>query len=85
MSAKILIMKECPRCGVIMGLNLSQEQFFCYQKQYLSGEKCIQDALPDMGCFQREFLMTGYCPECQSVIFGKEEADMTDFEKITGD
>lgn len=35
----------------------------------------IQNALPTLNATEREFLMTGYCPHCQEIIFGNGETE----------
>lgn len=42
---------------------------FCGQIHYV----IIQKALPDLTAEQREALISGMCPDCQSDIFGTEE------------
>ena len=38
----------------------------------------IQDRFPDMDVQKREFIKSGYCPDCQKTLFGTEY-DRSDF------
>lgn len=64
-----LIKKNCPFCLEETYLKLSDEQHGEYTK-YLEEGGAIQDALSLFNKFEREYIMTGYCPECQEKIFG---------------
>lgn len=45
----------------------------CYEA-YLSGMS-VQDAFPHLNPVEREFLITGYCPDCQKLLFGNGVSD----------
>lgn len=65
---------NCPMCSGRWSIELSEDQerrFF----EYKSSGKLIQDALPDLNAVEREFLKSGYCPECQKEIFDCDETD----------
>jgi len=66
------ITKRCPFCGEISSLNLTKEEYQRYQR-YLRREDVIQNLLPTLNIFEREFLITGYCVrnKCQDLIFGR--------------
>ena len=64
-----LIKKTSPFCLEGTYLKLSDEQNDEYI-EYLEEGGAIQDALSLFNKFEREFVITGYCPECQEKIFG---------------
>ena len=37
-----------------------------------AGEEDLEDAVPALNLFEREFLITGMCPDCQCSVFNKE-------------
>ena len=39
-------------------------------ERYISGGILLQNAVPGLNPMEREFFKTGYCPECQNMIFG---------------
>lgn len=67
------IMNRCPMCGKVTYLGLSEDQAAEFD-HYVAAEKVgerllIQDALPSFDAFEREFVKTGYCPDCQKMLF----------------
>lgn len=62
------IWKDCPMCGSTKAIQLTAEDVIGIDK-YNSGA-LVQDALPNMNPMEREFIVTGYCPRCQSLLFG---------------
>lgn len=64
------IPNNCPMCNKVVTLGLSQEEMLRYSEYVFDGGK-IQDILPELTVFEREFLVSGYCPSCQEYIFGK--------------
>lgn len=76
MNTKKIIRKlehiHCPMCGKICYIQLTEEQYGQMKKNEL-GIKPIQEALSSMDPFQREFLKTGYCPQCQEMLFCKSD------------
>ena len=71
--------KNCPLCGNTTYLRMTEDQnkqwehFACYGQQ----GKLIQDALPSFDKFGREFIKSGYCPDCQEDLFGSKLDDKT--------
>lgn len=71
------VSKECPMCGNTIYLRMSEEQkkqwehYACYGSQ----GKLIQDALSSFDKFGREFIKSGYCPDCQEALFGSNLDD----------
>lgn len=69
-----IVYKLCPMCSQEYLMVLSNKETKKYE-EYISGEGYIQTQLPDLNPVEREFLKTGYCPECQEVLFGNGETD----------
>ena len=72
--------KQCPMCGKTTYMIMSEDE---YDKVisyliYRKNQEKIQDALPIFDKFGREFIKTGYCPECQENLF---EAKLPDKSK----
>lgn len=63
-----LIKRTCPMCGRTTGLK-EDETMAAEHRHYAMYGGSIQDELID---FEREFIKTGYCPNCQEMLFGKE-------------
>lgn len=63
------IRRVCPMCQKEHELTLTEEELAMYEL-YMTGVGNIQMLLPDLGAVEREFLITGYCHECQSLLFG---------------
>ena len=61
------IVKNCPMCGVTLAFGLTDDEYVAFRNK---GQRFIQDVLPHFDKVEREFLKTGYCPDCQSLIFG---------------
>ena len=67
-----IVKKECPMCGEIHFVKLTDVEYDQYKK-YIAYGSLIQNALSNTSPTVREFLKTGYCPECQELLFGKSE------------
>ena len=65
---KVNVEIVCPFCGQIHYVTADRKGFEVWQRGGL-----IQKALPDLTAGQREALISGMCPDCQSDIFGTEE------------
>lgn len=63
-----LIVKTCPMCGSTFTINLTDDLVKKYNSYKYSNE-LIQDVLPELNPMEREFLMTGMCPNCQKDYF----------------
>ncbi|MBR3122417.1 hypothetical protein IKF28_03175 [Candidatus Saccharibacteria bacterium] len=59
----------CPLCGDTYKIRLSVEEMAQYD-DYRNYGGYIQEAMPSLNKVEREFLLTGYCPDCQVAIFG---------------
>lgn len=65
------ISARCPMCNRAFKLGLTEEEMAGYRK-FQSGDEDVEDAVPGLNAFEREFLMTGMCPDCQSAVFRTE-------------
>ena len=65
------ISARCPICNGAFKLGLTDEESEGY-KRYCNDEEDLEDALPALNAFEREFLLTGMCPDCQCDVFRKE-------------
>ena len=63
-----VIYKECPMCRQETYLRLTKEQMEQYTKYTCCGG-LIQDVLPSLDKFGREFVKMGYCPSCQEILY----------------
>ena len=63
-----VIYKECPMCRQETYLRLTKEQMEQYTKYTCCGG-LIQDMLPSLDKFGREFVKMGYCPSCQEILY----------------
>lgn len=66
-----LIKRTCPMCDRTTGLK-EDETMAAEHRHYAMYGGSIQDELIDFDAFEREFIKTGYCPNCQEMLFGKE-------------
>ena len=69
--------KECPMCGQKTYLRMTEEEENQWRKYACFGGH-IQDRFPDMDEQKREYIKSGYCPDCQKALFGTEY-DRSDF------
>ena len=67
-----IVKKECPMCGKTHFVKLTEVEYDQYKK-YIAYGSLIQNALSNTSPTVREFLKTGYCPECQELLFGESE------------
>ena len=68
------IMKECPLCGQVHYMRLTENQAKQWEK-YVCYGGLVQEKMPDIDKFGREFIKTGYCPSCQEMLFGNRLDD----------
>ena len=68
------VIDQCGMCGEDSHIVLSDDEMRAFL-EYLRGGVLIQICLPDLNKCEREFLKSGYCPECQELIFGDGETD----------
>ena len=62
------IEKTCPMCGVTCSMSMTEELLKSLE-EYLSTDRLIQNCFPTLNPMEREFIKTGYCPDCQKIIF----------------
>ena len=62
----------CPMCG-----RLHEMEIDCPENvtKYFFGDMLIQDAFPGLNATEREFVKSGYCPDCQQLLFGNSDTD----------
>lgn len=63
--------RVCPMCKTISELPLTRKEASA-MSLYDAGVGLIQDLLPSCDKFEREFIKTGYCLECQQLLFGNK-------------
>lgn len=66
---------KCPMCGGWYVMELTREQKEKLTDYRYACGKAIQELFPEFDRVEREFLKTGYCPECQEMIFGNGKTD----------
>ena len=62
---------RCPICNRSIRLGVTVEEWENY-KRYCDEEIDLEEAIPALNAFEREFLITGMCPDCQCDVFHKE-------------
>lgn len=65
------IAARCPLCGTTYKLGLTEEELEGYRR-FREDDEDLEDAIPALNLFEREFLLSGMCPDCQCRVFGKE-------------
>lgn len=66
--------ETCPSCRKTWYIELDNDQerrLFEYHHK----DQPIQEALSDLNAVEREFIKSGYCPDCQEMIFGNGETN----------
>jgi len=61
----VIFGQKCSMCGELHITTYPWIGFMTYVRQ----GKLIQDAMPDVSAENREFLISGICPDCQKEIF----------------
>ena len=63
----MIVTRTCPMCNNVTEkeLNITDEQLYTYQNTMA----LIQNVFPNLTGTEREFIKTGYCDECQSILF----------------
>lgn len=59
---------HCPICGAEVKLGVTEEEVEGF-RQFQEEDADLEEVLPDFGPFEREFLLTGMCPNCQCNVF----------------
>ena len=68
------VVQRCDMCGRRSRIVLTEEELEAY-REYLAGGQLIQECLPSLNRCEREFLKSGYCTDCQEMLFGNGESD----------
>ena len=69
------LVMRCPMCGGEHYIELTAEQEDKYRR-YRGGEGYIQEMFAEFGAVDREFIKTGYCPQCQELLFGDGTSEL---------
>ena len=71
-SARVLdeehLINQCPMCGKTSTLLVNPQII----DELYNKNAYVQSALEGYTVAEREFVITGYCPTCQSMLFGKQ-------------
>ena len=65
---------ECPFCGKYHDVRVSEADYWNWK-----GGELAQDAFPYLTAEEREFLISGICPDCWNKIFGGKENQPPNF------
>lgn len=71
---KTLLAKECPMCGRETYMRMTSAESKEWSN-YVCYGGLIQEKLPSLDKFAREFIKTGYCPACQEKLFSSMNSD----------
>ena len=63
--SKITLVKSCPICNKISYLAVDANKY----SDYMNKNDLIQNVFPELNPAQREFIKTGYCSDCQHLLF----------------
>lgn len=66
--------QNCPMCGDRWYIFLNEPEYYRLL-DYRQHGGYIQEELSTLNACEREFIKTGYCPECQENIFGNGKTD----------
>lgn len=62
------IVTRCPFCGHANFVEVNEVDYWDWQDGALA-----QDTFPYLSADEREMLISGICPTCWDIVFGKEE------------
>lgn len=68
------VAQRCDMCGRKSRIKLTDDELEAY-RGYLAGGQLIQECLPSLNRCEREFLKSGYCTNCQEMLFGNGESE----------
>lgn len=68
--AKITIDLYCPLCEKVHSLEVDEDKYLQYQ---MLNRDCIQNIWPDASLIYREKIKSGYCDECQELLFSQPD------------
>ncbi len=61
------LVNRCPMCGSTHWMRINGEKY----DKYKYGKSLVQEVFPELLPAEREFIISGYCPECQELLFGE--------------
>lgn len=64
----ITIANQCPWCGKDYEFKVPYDGYIKWRSGVL-----IQNAFPTLTPTEREYMLTGYCADCQKKLFGDDE------------
>lgn len=70
--------RTCPMCMRKAHITVDPARL----KKFQNKAGLIQEIFPDLDAYERKFILSGYCPECQEILFG---ADPYEGDKIIYD
>ena len=62
---EILVEYQCPFCGKIHGVHVSERAYYQWEDGAL-----IQNVMPGLSATEREQIISHICPDCQTKVFG---------------
>lgn len=62
-NGEVTLTRKCPFCGKEHSVTVKQEPLLLGMNA-LSAGALVQDAFPSFNADEREFILTGICPEC---------------------
>lgn len=68
--------RKCPVCGEVKSIYVDEKALV----EWLSGEKLIQDAFPEMTLNEREMLLSGICSSCYEKFMKDPDEEEEDDE-----
>ena len=68
--------RVCPMCGELTEIEVTDSNAIKQIEKWERGEIYLQE-IP-LSADEREFLKTGYCMDCQSMLFGYDEDEETE-------
>ena len=61
----MIIERACPMCGKRNTIKVDKKAYYAY----VSKTDLIQNLFPELNPMEREFVISGYCSECQGLLF----------------
>ena len=68
------ITRVCEMCGKASKIMLTETEYAHFE-MYLRNGGYIQECLSTLNPCEREFLKSGYCRDCQELIFGNGKSE----------
>lgn len=64
----ITVVTVCPLCGIMNEIQVNENDYFDWERG-----KHTQDAFPYLTPYERESLISGFCPDCWERMFPIED------------